>query len=238
MLNDSLLQVFMDGFYGYGNLKAKYWFVGMEEGGGQTIEEITARLETWDQHGRPVLDDLRRFHHDARLYDWFRKASPLQKTWRALILTVLAAEDGDTTATSLVEYQRTQLGKAGGETALIETLPLPSPGTQTWNYAKWSRLAVLRDRKTYQTAYFERRRDRVIDLVRAANPLAVIFYGNSQDWSKRFGLKAVPPYRIDAADCGDSLIIATDHPGARTNDAPARFEAIGKLIADKRKPAA
>ncbi len=36
MLDDHLLQDFIDGFYGYGNYNAPYWFVGME-GGGETV---------------------------------------------------------------------------------------------------------------------------------------------------------------------------------------------------------
>jgi hypothetical protein len=51
-LDESLLQEFMSNFYGYGNYAAPYWFIGMEEGGGDTIEEITRRLTVWDQRGR------------------------------------------------------------------------------------------------------------------------------------------------------------------------------------------
>jgi hypothetical protein len=39
-----LLEEFITNFYGYGKLKSDYWFVGMEEGGGENIDEIIARL--------------------------------------------------------------------------------------------------------------------------------------------------------------------------------------------------
>jgi hypothetical protein len=41
MLNDQLLEAFMRGFYGFGNYQAQYWFVGMEEGGGNTLDAIS-----------------------------------------------------------------------------------------------------------------------------------------------------------------------------------------------------
>ena len=34
MLDDKLLESYMKTFFGYGNLHADYWFIGMEEGGG------------------------------------------------------------------------------------------------------------------------------------------------------------------------------------------------------------
>jgi hypothetical protein len=45
VLEPELLQDFICGFYGYGNLGAKYWFIGLEEGGGTSIDEIQHRLE-------------------------------------------------------------------------------------------------------------------------------------------------------------------------------------------------
>lgn len=34
----------MHHFYGYGNYQADYWFVGMEEGGGDTFDKVSKRL--------------------------------------------------------------------------------------------------------------------------------------------------------------------------------------------------
>jgi hypothetical protein len=42
--NDPLLQDFMSSFYGYGNFQGAYWFIGMEEGGGDSFEEVSRRL--------------------------------------------------------------------------------------------------------------------------------------------------------------------------------------------------
>jgi hypothetical protein len=43
----------MRGFHGYGNLGAKYWFIGLEEGGGTSLDEVRLRLKTWDELRRP-----------------------------------------------------------------------------------------------------------------------------------------------------------------------------------------
>jgi hypothetical protein len=42
--NDQLLSHFMQTFYGYGNYQGDYWFIGMEEGGGDTWAEVQQRL--------------------------------------------------------------------------------------------------------------------------------------------------------------------------------------------------
>ncbi len=41
-LDDALLEAYMDGFYGYGNLAGPYWFIGMEEGGGDSLDRFSA----------------------------------------------------------------------------------------------------------------------------------------------------------------------------------------------------
>ena len=61
MLDDALVTSFMSGFYGYGSYSADYWFVGMEEGGAGSAEEIVAHLEHWERRGRSELEDLRDF---------------------------------------------------------------------------------------------------------------------------------------------------------------------------------
>ena len=47
MFNDNLIEDFMNNFFRYGKLFAYTCFIGMEEGGGNTIEDVESRLETW-----------------------------------------------------------------------------------------------------------------------------------------------------------------------------------------------
>ena len=46
-----LLTEFIDTFYGYGTYSAPFWFVGMEEGGGHTLEENLRKVTNWHNHG-------------------------------------------------------------------------------------------------------------------------------------------------------------------------------------------
>ena len=44
LLNDQLLTEFFQNFYGYGNYRGQFWFIGMEEGSGNSFSEINTRL--------------------------------------------------------------------------------------------------------------------------------------------------------------------------------------------------
>ena len=44
MLNDEILEKYIQSFFGYGNLKSDYWFVSLEEGGNNSEEDIQKRL--------------------------------------------------------------------------------------------------------------------------------------------------------------------------------------------------
>jgi len=67
MLDDRLLADFMLRFYGYGSFSAPIWFVGMEEGGGADLAELTDRLTAWDQGGRSELEDVAQYHKKIRV---------------------------------------------------------------------------------------------------------------------------------------------------------------------------
>ncbi len=58
MFDDQLLQAYVDTFYGFGNYRGKYWFVGMVEGGGETFEEIENRIRGWARGGKNEIKDL------------------------------------------------------------------------------------------------------------------------------------------------------------------------------------
>jgi len=51
-LNDNILENFINTFYGSGNYKGDYWFVGMEECGGNYLERVLKRLENWEKLDR------------------------------------------------------------------------------------------------------------------------------------------------------------------------------------------
>jgi len=84
MIDPDLLRRFMHTFYGYGSWSAPLWFVGMEEGGGTTPEEVQRRLNAW-RGGE--LEDLRDFHLRAELPMHFvgrPRIQALGETWFGL----------------------------------------------------------------------------------------------------------------------------------------------------------
>ncbi|MCA9909957.1 MAG: hypothetical protein KC519_14970, partial [Anaerolineae bacterium] len=88
-LNDALLKRFMHGFYGYGNLHAPFWFVGMEEGGGKSFDEIATRLRVWQMRGEKLTEDVMDYHVDIGMPDFFYDKIKLQPTWAKLIRVLL-----------------------------------------------------------------------------------------------------------------------------------------------------
>jgi hypothetical protein len=56
---DKQLVRFMDTDWGYGNWSASYWFVGMEEGGGDSWTAICDRLRSWEGLGAPQMAPFR-----------------------------------------------------------------------------------------------------------------------------------------------------------------------------------
>ena len=46
MLHQKSLSAFMNTFLGYGDFTADTWFVGMEQGGGKSLQDIQNRINT------------------------------------------------------------------------------------------------------------------------------------------------------------------------------------------------
>jgi hypothetical protein len=47
-----MIEAYCKQFFGYGRWDAPVWFVGLEEAGAGTPEELQVRLAAWDQCGR------------------------------------------------------------------------------------------------------------------------------------------------------------------------------------------
>ena len=103
--DDALLNDYINGFWGYGDLSAKHWFIGMEEGGGDTFDEVQQRLEQWDKRGRHLCEDLYDYHIDINVPKWFQKKAPLQATWNKLIRTLLSYKGNNPDKEDVRTYQ-------------------------------------------------------------------------------------------------------------------------------------
>lgn len=175
--DDALLEDFANQHYGFGNFQGGFWFVGMEEGGGESFEDIERRLQTWRKRGRLELDDVAEYHMEMGITYLFRERPRIQTTWGGLIRILLAARGETPTTDTIREYQRDRLGRATGETCLLELLPLPSPSTKHWLYGAHSKLPYLADRQAYRRALLTKRMAHLQGRIRQHQPKVVLFYG-------------------------------------------------------------
>lgn len=220
MINPDALRAFMQGFYGYGSYDAKYWFVGLEEGGASSVVDLAKRIAAWRRLGSAETEDLYEFHREIGFTGWFGASPKRQATWARLVQIVLMAEGRRCDAQDIVRYQADHLGRADGETLLSEALPLPAKNVTTW-YADGLGLPELRSRREYTRVIRSPRIAHLKQRISEKQPRAVIFYGAERSWPSLLGL--------DFERCGDygrarlrsTLLLTMKHPtawGARAED--------------------
>ncbi len=113
-------------FRGYGNPNGRFWFVGMEEGGGDS-ESLQIRANKFAN-----LEDLAESHRNFESHDMSRSIS----TWRIMSAIVRRISGDSNWWDNAVTkgYQMNQLGRLNGETYLTEVLPLPKRSLADWPY--------------------------------------------------------------------------------------------------------
>jgi hypothetical protein len=218
--DDSLLANFADTFYGYSDYKGHYWFIGMEEGGGDSFDNVNKRLSVWNADGRPELEDVAKFHHALGLGKFFKESPKLQPTWNKLIRILLSAKGQENVQTEQVrEYQRSLLGRVSEEeNCLIELLPLPSRSTHDWIYVNHSKLSCLKDRDKYKECYMHKRAKHIQERIDQYKPRVVVFYSTTKEYLEQWKQIAEAPFTFDhtkklyVARRNGTLFVITDHP--------------------------
>ena len=233
LLNDHLLQHFITTFYGSGNYSGKYWFIGMEEGGGSNFDRVNARLRTWQDLGESELVDLYDFHMGINYPHYHKNPVKLQTTWKQQIRIILASKGLPTNLNNIKYYQKNILGRKASETCLLELLPLPAPSTNTWYYEKWSSLPYLKNRVAYRNHCLPWRCDHIRSTIQSFQPSLVVFCGFSYftHWQNISGNRV----RFQKKDgfwsgkSGSTLFLIVKHPAAFgiTNN---YFDEIGNFI--------
>ena len=233
--NDTLLADYMGGFWGYGNLNGDYWFVGMEEGGGDSFEEVDQRILQWDKRGRNSFEDLYQYHMDINVPKWFQEKAPLQSTWNRLIRVLLVTKGLIPEREAVRKYQIEQLGRSNGEVCLLELLPLPSPTTSHWMYGQHSDIPILSSRETYTEKVGITRAGKIAELILEHQPKFVLFYGIGylDWWRKAADTKLTSKILHDKTayfgKLGNTAIAVSQHPVA-TGVTLDYFHGIGKYI--------
>lgn len=239
MLNDQLLAAFMIGFYGFGKYEARYWFIGMEEGGGNTFEAIARQLDIWDKHERKELLDVAEYAREMNITRWYGDRPKLQPTWKHLIRIVLTAEGQPVDTLTMRQYQKNSFGTKNGDTCLLELLPLPAPNIASWLYGEISSLPYLKSRKTYREYIVGSRIVHLQNKVTQYHPRAVVLYGSGYDsyWKAIAGADSWEKSTEGVSFCvnNSTIFIASKHPVAHgaTNE---YFYSIGKLITEQSQP--
>ncbi len=226
----------MDTFYGYGNYAGRYWFVGMEEGGGNSYEWIEKRIAAWEVRGKNELEDLAGYHSHLGVTEYVGPRPRHQPTWDKLIRILLSINGETPTPQAVKSFQQTQLGRWGANHCLIELLPLPSPSIGKWLYGEHSTLPFLKTRETYRKHLAPKRARHIESMIDGHKPAAVFFYGFGYHswWEQIAGVQFSPntigKNAYHTGSNGQTLFVITTHPATRgiTND---YFHQIGKEIA-------
>jgi hypothetical protein len=173
------LEQYMQTFAGYGDSSAPVWFVGMEEGGGESVAELSRRVQAWDERGRAIFEDLASYHREIGVTNFFDGERPvLQKTWCPLIKCLQAYRGAPTDDATIRSVQATELGAHGGPASLLELMPLPAANVSAWPYASLAAtIPALATRKSYEETFTSQRVGMLRALRRQHKPRAVVFYG-------------------------------------------------------------
>ncbi len=109
MISADLVSRRIRNFWGYGNLAAAVWSVGMEEGLGPETE-LEARFQAAD--GKATIDMRRDMAAVPQHMQWFRPpAPPIQPNWKyPIALYLYLMNDGPPSTEEVRGYQRDVLG--------------------------------------------------------------------------------------------------------------------------------
>lgn len=232
-LNDELLQHFMTTFYGSGNYAGDYWFVGMEEGGGNDLTQLTSRINAWTELGETELVDIFDFHLRIGYPDYFKDPVKSQRTWMQQARIVLASTGLPSDTPAVKAYQRDVIGRKTSETCLLELLPLPSPSTAVWNYRDWSDIPFLKDRIAYREFCVPWRSEHIRSQIGIYKPKVVVFLGKTyyESWQTIAGrsLTFLDNGGYWTGHSESTIFIIAKHPAA-TGITNAYFETIGSYI--------
>ncbi|KQQ86378.1 hypothetical protein [Massilia sp. Leaf139] len=236
MLDNAALTRFCAEFFGYGDLAAPIWFIGMEEGGGASEEEIASRLATWAAQGQPPLADLQAFHLAFGDHTRHVEGAPVQRTWKELMRVMLMLQGAASVdIEALRRYQIDAFGQAGSGTALLELMPLPKPALNAWPYAEWTNadaMPYLQTQAAYHAHVQPQRIAAIRQLIFQHTPQAVVFYGTGYQaqWEAICGAPFAGEAYPRIARNADTVFLLLPHPVARGRIGP-QYGAAAELLA-------
>lgn len=201
-MNEEYTAYYLDNFYGYGNWNSNFWFIGMEEGGGNLQNLVNNKINSFYLSGysHDTLIDNYHFQINCVGHPWNEEAIKflgprpnnkpvkLQRYWAKKIKILLHCHGQNSDNTTIRNYQANNWGRINLEPmqhAIIELLPLPSPGTNDWFYDEWTanftgvHCPQLVSRDFYRQHIINNRIDLLINKINQYNPRLIVFSGSS-----------------------------------------------------------
>lgn len=196
VIEEKPLQHWIDHFYGYGSWKARIWFVGYEEGGGELPEEVAEKVNYFAHQHAPTkgesLCDIRELSRQvavrwegpkaglfANRYEYRFGTNAVQHgVWKNLIAFVHGYNNQE--LPDLLAYQKkTFVSPLAQNEAWIQLYPLPSPHNHAWYYSwlDFPQLGFLKSRTLYQEHVYQQRIQRILSNINANKPEVVLMYG-------------------------------------------------------------
>lgn len=245
ILNDELLEAFADTFLTYGPLRAPYWFLGLEEGGGGSEKEIKDQLFEWHNLGRPSQMGFETKAQSGN--DFFRENRPkIQKTWGSHIRILLNAIDRPVDNDAIKEFQANSYGRntpAPGDpnTCVMELFPLPRPRNNYWAYNNISDSPRFQSIAAYTQHYSNQRIQKIEHLVLEHQPEFIVGFCFSEielfeKWlstDKVFIGNGKKPGKAVFGEIGSTRIVIAHHPACLPSDANNFYDNVGKLLRGK-----
>lgn len=196
LIEEEALRHWIDNFYGYGSWRARFWFIGYEEGGGEVPEEVAEKVnyfyETHDATTGGTLCDIRDVYkrvsirwdgHKAGLFDnrreyRFGSHATQNGIWKNLIAFLYGYKKEE--LPDLLAYQKQTFASPSVQSeALIKLYPLPAPHSHAWYYS-WldlPQLTFLKSRPLYEEHVYQRRMETILSNISAYRPEVVLMYG-------------------------------------------------------------
>src|ERR1051325_12214967 len=151
-----LLRHYMNRFYGYGDWKAPYWFIGIEEKDcGEPIEE---RLTRWQARNCHDLEDFGEFHAGTTHCQFIGGEAKYQGTWGPVSKLFLSFKGVDWTLNDVLQFQGKKFARRNQETAALDLFPLPAVSSGAWPYrGRFPEVSCTRSRTLYTHTVYARR---------------------------------------------------------------------------------
>ena len=179
LILDNLKQ-YIEHFYGYGNLNSSSWFIGLEEGGEGTVDDLLKRVSIWNSY-RTTTVCLKEFHEKLGIDSHFREAPKLQPYWAKIIKILLTIEGKDSTEENTRNYQREYLGRLNSNHALLELGAIPCKNIKNWGYSNIE-YEILASKEKYLNFVLNNRNKTLKSLIEKHKPKNIFFMGKSADY--------------------------------------------------------